>query len=292
MKGIILLGGSGTRLAPITNGVSKQLLNIYDKPMAYYSMSILMLAGIKEIFIISDPNNLPIYQRVFGDGSSLGMRFSYCVQERPAGIAQAFLLASYFIENDECCLMLGDNLFHASGLSKFLRNLRTKVEKDKGAAICAYRVSDPQRYGVVEFDSQGKAVSLEEKPVNPKSNFAVPGLYFYDKNVVQYARELRPSSRGELEVTDLNRRYMQNKQLHVEVMPRGFAWLDTGTIDSLMESSSFVQAIEKRQGIKLGCIEEIAYRNGWISKEQVSALGQKMSTSEYGKYLISVAQEG
>ncbi len=287
MKGILLAGGSGTRLAPLTTAVSKQLLPVYDKPVIYYPLSALMLAGIKEVAVISTARDLPLIRSLLGDGKKLGMKFEYFEQPKPEGIAQAFLIAESFIKNEPVCLILGDNLFHANDL---VPKLKQAAQISNGACVFATQVKDPERYGVVEVAEDGKAISIEEKPKSPKSNWAVTGLYFYDKNVTQYAKELKPSARGEYEITDINVRYMKQDQLSVTRMGRGFAWLDTGTFDSLHAASSFVKIIEERTGVKVGCIEEIAYLNKWISKTQLAALAEETLKSGYGQYLKDLAE--
>ena len=285
MKGIVLAGGSGTRLYPITKGVSKQLLPIYDKPMIYYPISVLMMAGIKDILIISTPDDLPNFKKLLGDGKSLGVSFSYVEQPSPDGLAQAFILGEEFIGNDAVCLILGDNIFYGQGLDELIKSAKTQVEQQKMATVFGYYVSDPERYGVAEFDDKGKVISIEEKPTEPKSNYAVVGLYFYTNDVIQIAKDIKPSKRGELEITTVNEVYLKRGALKVELMGRGYAWLDTGTHDSLNEASNFIQTIENRQGLKVACLEEIAYEQGFISKEQLLRLAEGLSKTRYGQYL-------
>ena len=291
MKGIILAGGSGTRLYPITKGVSKQLLPVYDKPMVYYPLSTLMLAGIKDILLISTPEDISMYERLLGSGKEWGINISYKIQPSPDGLAQAFILGESFIGDDDVCLVLGDNIFYGYGFSGILSNSVELVKKDKKAVIFGYVVSDPERYGVAEIDKDGNVLSLEEKPVAPKSNFAVVGLYFYPNSVIGIAKNIKPSARGELEITTVNQEYMNRKQLKLSTMGRGFAWLDTGTHTSLIQASNFIETIETRQGLKVACPEEIAYRNKWITKEQLIVLAQPMAKNQYGQYLIRLAAE-
>ncbi len=289
MKGIILAGGSGTRLYPLTKAISKQIMPVYDKPMIYYPLSTLMLAGIREVLIISTPRDLPVFKDLFGSGEQLGMQFSYAVQEQPRGLADAFIIGADFIGDDSVALVLGDNIFYGQSFSRVLRNVSERVQKEKGATIFGYYVRDPREYGVVEFDKNGKALSIEEKPDQPKSNYAVPGLYFYDNDVVEIAANVKPSARGEIEITSINNEYLSRGTLQVETLGRGFAWLDTGNHDSLLDAADFVAAFQKRQGLYISCIEEIAYKRGFIDKEQLLALAQPLMKTNYGKYLVEVA---
>lgn len=288
MKGIILAGGSGTRLYPITKGISKQLIPIYDKPMIYYPLSTLMLAGITDILVISTPEYTPLFEQLLGDGSDIGVSLTYKVQEKPNGLAEAFILGADFIGDDSVCLILGDNIYYGSGLSKLVQEA---AQKTNGATVFGYHVNDPERFGVVDFDSNMKALSIEEKPENPKSNYAVTGLYFYDNTVVEKAKNLKPSDRGELEITDINKLYLDEGKLDVKLMGRGYAWLDTGTHDSMMEAASFIATIQKRQNLKVACLEEIAYRMGYISKKKLVELAQPMKKNDYGQYLLRLAKE-
>ena len=291
MKGLILAGGSGSRLYPITKGVSKQLLPIYDKPMVYYPLSALLLAGIRDIMVISTPDDLPGFRRLLGDGSDYGVRITYAEQPSPDGLAQAFLIGADFIGDDSVCLVLGDNIFHGSGFTGLLREAVRTAEEDGKATVFGYRVEDPQRYGVAEFDAAGNCLSIEEKPAHPKSNYAVVGLYFYPNKVVDVAKGIKPSARGELEITSVNQSFLQSGKLKVQTLQRGFAWLDTGTHDSLAEASIFVEVIEKRQGLKIACLEGIAYRNGWITSEKLRALAEPMLKNQYGQYLLKLLDE-
>jgi len=291
MKGIVLAGGSGTRLYPITKGVSKQLLPIYDKPMVYYPISVLMLAGIRDILIISTPYDLPAFRRLLGDGSDFGVHFTYAEQPSPDGLAQAFIIGEEFIGDDSVCLVLGDNIFHGNGLSRMLRQAVHNVDELQRATVFGYWVADPERYGVAEFDSEGHVLSIEEKPQHPKSNYAVVGLYFYPNKVVQVAKSIKPSARGELEITSVNQAFLADSELSVQLMGRGFAWLDTGTHDSLAEASTFIEVIEKRQGLKVACLESIAYENGWLTADDLRRLAQPMAKNQYGQYLMKLAAD-
>ncbi len=290
MKGIILAGGSGTRLYPLTMVTSKQLLPIYDKPMIYYPMSVLMNAGIKDILIISTPSDTPRFKELLGDGKQFGVNLSYEVQEKPEGLAQAFIIGANFIGNDSVCMILGDNIFHGHGLTKRLKNAVANAESGKGATVFGYYVDDPERFGIVEFNKEGKAISIEEKPEHPKSNYCVTGLYFYDNKVVEYAKNLKPSKRGELEITDINRLYLEDNSLNVELLGRGFTWLDTGTHESLVDATNFVKTVETHQHRKIACLEEIAYLNGWISKEEVLKVYEVFKKNQYGQYLMDVLE--
>ena len=292
MKGIVLAGGSGTRLYPITKGVSKQLLPIYDKPMIYYPISVLMLAGIRDILIISTPQDLPGFQRLLGSGEDYGVRFEYAEQPSPDGLAQAFIIGDSFIGKDAACLVLGDNIFYGQGFRPMLEQAVRDAEENNKATVFGYHVADPERYGVAEFDKSGNCISLEEKPKNPKSNYAVTGLYFYPNKVVEVAKNIKPSARGELEITTVNQRFLEDKQLKIQLLGRGFAWLDTGTHDSLSEASTFVEVVEKRQGLKIACLEEIAYKQKWISREDVLRTAKLMANNQYGEYLFRLATDG
>ena len=291
MKGIVLAGGSGTRLYPITKGISKQLIPIFDKPMIYYPLSVLMLAGIKDILIISTPYDLPGFKRLLGDGSDYGVRFTYAEQPSPDGLAQAFTIGADFIGDDAACLVLGDNIFHGSGFTQMLKEAVRTAEEDKKATVFGYWVSDPERYGVAEFDADGNCLSIEEKPEHPKSNYAVVGLYFYPNKVVDVAKTIKPSARGEYEITTVNQRFLEDGELKVQTLGRGFAWLDTGTHDSLSEASTYIEVLEKRQGLKVGCLEGIAYRQGWITEERMRELAKPMLKNQYGQYLLQVVEE-
>lgn len=292
MKGIVLAGGSGTRLYPITKGVSKQLLPIYDKPMIYYPISVLMLAGIRDILIISTPQDLPGFQRLLGSGEDYGVRFEYAEQPSPDGLAQAFIIGDSFIGKDAACLVLGDNIFYGQGFRPMLEQAVRDAEENNKATVFGYHVADPERYGVAEFDKSGNCISLEEKPKNPKSNYAVTGLYFYPNKVVEVAKNIKPSARGELEITTVNQRFLEDKQLKIQLLGRGFAWLDTGTHDSLSEASTFVEVVEKRQGLKIACLEEIAYKQSWINREDVLRIAKLMANNQYGEYLLRLEADG
>ena len=291
MKGIVLAGGSGTRLYPITKGISKQLIPIFDKPMIYYPLSVLMLAGIKDVLVISTPHDLPGFKRLLGDGTDLGMNIQYAEQPSPDGLAQAFIIGEEFIGNDCACLVLGDNIFYGAGLTAMLKDSVKKAEKEQKETVFGYYVNDPERYGVAEFDAEGNCLSIEEKPEHPKSNYAVVGLYFYPNDIVEVAKNIKPSARGELEITTVNQEFLERKQLTVKTLQRGFAWLDTGTHDSLSEASTFIEVIEKRQGLKVACLEEIAYKQGWISREQLIKAATPMAKNGYGQYLLRLAED-
>lgn len=291
MKGIVLAGGSGTRLYPITKGISKQLIPIFDKPMIYYPLSVLMLAGIKDVLVISTPHDLPGFKRLLGDGTDLGMNIQYAEQPSPDGLAQAFIIGEEFIGNDCACLVLGDNIFYGAGLTAMLKDSVKKAEKEQKATVFGYYINDPERYGVAEFDAEGNCLSIEEKPEHPKSNYAVVGLYFYPNDIVEVAKNIKPSARGELEITTVNQEFLERKQLTVKTLQRGFAWLDTGTHDSLSEASTFIEVIEKRQGLKVACLEEIAYKQGWISREQLIKAATPMAKNGYGQYLLRLAED-
>ena len=290
MKGIILAGGSGTRLYPLTMAASKQIMPVYDKPMIYYPLSTLMLSGIREILVISTPRDLPVFRELLGDGSKLGMEISYSIQEAPNGLAEAFIIGESFIGDSACALVLGDNIFYGQSFSRILLDTAKRTEEEKGATIFGYYVKDPREYGVVEFDESGMAISIEEKPAKPRSNYAVPGLYFYDNDVVEIAKSIKPSARGELEITAVNNEYLSRKTLHVETLGRGFAWLDTGNPDMLLSAANFVATFQKRQGLYVSCIEEIAYKRGFINREQLLRLGHELEKTEYGRYIIDVAE--
>ncbi len=292
MKGIVLAGGSGTRLYPITKGISKQLIPIYDKPMVYYPISVLMLAGIREILIISTPHDLPMFRRLLGTGEELGVQFSYAEQPRPEGLAQAFIIGEEFIGDDDACLVLGDNIFYGQGFTGMLKEALNRTKRENIATVFAYAVKDPNRFGVVAFDEHGRATSIEEKPTQPKSNFAVTGLYFYPNDVIEIAKHIKPSARGELEITTVNQEYLQHDRVYVQTLGRGFAWLDTGTAESMLDASNFIQTIEMMQGVQVAALEEIAFRKGWISTEQLLAIAEPLKKNHYGEYLIKLAQNG
>lgn len=292
MKGIVLAGGSGTRLYPITKGISKQLIPIYDKPMVYYPISVLMLAGIRDILIISTPHDLPMFRRLLGTGEELGVKFSYAEQPRPEGLAQAFIIGEEFIGDDDACLVLGDNIFYGQGFTGMLKEALNRTKRENIATVFAYAVKDPNRFGVVAFDEHGRATSIEEKPTQPKSNFAVTGLYFYPNDVIEIAKHIKPSARGELEITTVNQEYLQHDRVYVQTLGRGFAWLDTGTAESMLDASNFIQTIETMQGVQVAALEEIAFRKGWISTEQLLAIAEPLKKNHYGEYLIKLAQNG